>query len=57
MLTGIPLQCGPFYFPDMYAKLGLSGAAGVMCGIIAVVSLTPVLLIQLIDTKRQPQQN
>ncbi|KAJ6185273.1 hypothetical protein N7519_006574 [Penicillium mononematosum] len=49
--------CGPFYFPDMYANLGLSGAAGVMCGIIAVVSLTPVLLIQLIDTKRQPQQD
>ncbi|OQE35515.1 hypothetical protein PENCOP_c013G07552 [Penicillium coprophilum] len=48
--------CGPFYFPDMYATLGLSGAAGVMCGIIAVVSLAPVLLIQLIDTKRQPRQ-
>ncbi|KAJ5165718.1 uncharacterized protein N7500_007548, partial [Penicillium coprophilum] len=48
--------CGPFYFPDMYATLGLSGAAGVMCSIIAVVSLTPVLLIQLIDTRRQPQQ-
>lgn len=39
----------------MYANLGLSGAAGVMCGIMAVVSLTPVLLIQLIDTRRQPQ--
>ncbi|KAJ6147159.1 hypothetical protein N7497_009141 [Penicillium chrysogenum] len=49
--------CGPFYFPDMYANLGLSGAAGVMCGIIAVVSLTPVLLIHSIDTKRQPQQD
>ncbi|CAG7944579.1 unnamed protein product [Penicillium nalgiovense] len=49
--------CGPFYFPDMYANLGLSGAAGVMCGIIAVVSLAPVLLIQLIDTKRQPRQD
>ncbi|KAJ5443098.1 Major facilitator superfamily domain general substrate transporter [Penicillium cf. griseofulvum] len=49
--------CGPFYFPDMYAKLGLSGAAGVMCGIIAIVSLTPVLLIQLIDIRRQPQQH
>jgi hypothetical protein len=41
----------------MYANLGLSGAAGVMCGIIAVVSLTPVLLIHTIDTKRQPQQD
>ncbi|KAL3460048.1 major facilitator superfamily domain-containing protein [Aspergillus heterothallicus] len=37
---------GPFYFPDMFATLKFSGAAGVMCGIVAVAALLPTVAIQ-----------
>ncbi|KAL2793297.1 MFS general substrate transporter [Aspergillus keveii] len=37
---------GPFYFPDMFETLKLSGAAGVMCGIVAVAALLPTVAIQ-----------
>ncbi|KAJ5088891.1 hypothetical protein N7456_012507, partial [Penicillium angulare] len=42
---------GPFYFPDMFAALGLGGAAGVMVAIIAGASLLPVIALQLALTR------
>lgn len=36
----------------MYDRLTLGGAAGLMCGIIAVASLAPTLLIQIVDSRR-----
>ncbi|GAD99525.1 hypothetical protein PVAR5_8240 [Paecilomyces variotii No. 5] len=44
---------GPFYFPDMFAALGLGGAAGLMCGLIVVASLAPTVIIQVIDSRRK----
>ncbi|KAL2849300.1 major facilitator superfamily domain-containing protein [Aspergillus pseudodeflectus] len=37
---------GPFYFPDMFETLKLSGAAGVMCGVVAIAALLPTVAIQ-----------
>jgi hypothetical protein len=37
---------GPFWFPDMFSRLGLSGSAGLMVGIIIVFSILPTILIQ-----------
>lgn len=38
---------GPFWFPDMFANVGLKGSAGLMVGIILVVSVGCVVLLQL----------
>jgi hypothetical protein len=37
---------GPFWFPDMFTNLGLRGSAGLMVGIIVVVSILPTVFIQ-----------
>ena len=37
---------GPFWFPDMFANVGLSGSAGLMVGIIVVVAVLPIIFIQ-----------
>ncbi|KAE8447004.1 hypothetical protein EG329_011138 [Mollisiaceae sp. DMI_Dod_QoI] len=37
---------GPFWFPDMFSSLGLSGSAGLMVGIIIVFSVLPTIFIQ-----------
>ncbi|CZR55677.1 related to synaptic vesicle transporter SVOP and related transporters (major facilitator superfamily) [Phialocephala subalpina] len=37
---------GPFWFPDMFTSLGLSGSAGLMVGIIVVFSTLPTIFIQ-----------
>jgi len=37
---------GPFWFPDMFSSLGLSGSAGLMVGIIVVVAILPTMFIQ-----------
>lgn len=37
---------GPFWFPDMIASLGTSGSAGLMAGIIFIVSWVPIALLQ-----------
>lgn len=37
---------GPFWFPDMFTNTGLSGSAGIMIGIVVVVSIIPTLFIQ-----------
>ncbi|OJJ08772.1 hypothetical protein ASPVEDRAFT_89981 [Aspergillus versicolor CBS 583.65] len=37
---------GPFYFPIMFETLKLSGAAGVMCAVVAVAALIPTVAIQ-----------
>ncbi|KAF9885477.1 hypothetical protein FE257_012913 [Aspergillus nanangensis] len=38
---------GPFYFPAMFEGLGMGGAAGVMCALIAVSALAPTIFIQM----------
>ncbi|KAJ5676461.1 uncharacterized protein N7477_002094 [Penicillium maclennaniae] len=42
---------GPFYFPQMFAALGLGGAAGVMVAIIGGCALVPIIAIQITATK------
>ncbi|KAJ5628763.1 hypothetical protein N7490_010991 [Penicillium lividum] len=42
---------GPFYFPDMFAALGLGGAAGVMVAIIAGCSLCPMIAVHIAATR------
>lgn len=37
---------GPFWFPDMLSSLGLGGSAGLMCGLVVVVSILPIMFIQ-----------
>jgi len=37
---------GPFWFPDMFASLGDAGSAGLIVGIIFVVSVLPIVLLQ-----------
>lgn len=44
-------QIGPFYFPAMFAALGLGGAAGVMVSIIAGCALFPVIVVQCVSTR------
>ncbi|KAL2826751.1 major facilitator superfamily domain-containing protein [Aspergillus pseudoustus] len=43
---------GPFYFPHMFETLKLSGAAGVMCGIVAFAALLPTAAIQFAASRR-----
>ncbi|KAL2858539.1 MFS multidrug transporter [Aspergillus pseudoustus] len=38
---------GPFYFPPMFDGLGMGGAAGVMCALIAVSAFAPTVFIQI----------
>ncbi|KAI9834410.1 MAG: hypothetical protein M1819_003021 [Sarea resinae] len=38
---------GPFWFPKMYASLGLGGGAGLECGLIAAASVLPVAMLQM----------
>ena len=37
---------GPFWFPDMFASLGLTGSGGLMVGIIVVFGILPIIFIQ-----------
>jgi len=37
---------GPFWFPDMFSSLGLSGSGGLIAGIVAVFALLPTMFIQ-----------
>jgi hypothetical protein len=37
---------GPFWFPDMFASLGLRGSAGLMVGIIVMFAILPTMFIQ-----------
>jgi len=37
---------GPFWFPDMFSSLGLSGSGGLIAGIVAVFGLLPTIFIQ-----------
>ncbi|KAJ9268914.1 hypothetical protein DTO212C5_5115 [Paecilomyces variotii] len=37
---------GPFWFPDMFTNLGLRGSAGLIAGLVAVVSVLPIMLLQ-----------
>ncbi|KAJ6116225.1 hypothetical protein N7512_005950 [Penicillium capsulatum] len=45
-------QLGPFYFPDMFATLGLGGAAGVMVAIVGGCAMLPIIAVQLIATRQ-----
>ncbi|PGH01234.1 hypothetical protein AJ79_07966 [Helicocarpus griseus UAMH5409] len=42
---------GPFYFPYMFETLNFAGSAGLMCGLIAVFSLLPVVILQFVRTR------
>ncbi|KAJ5994704.1 hypothetical protein N7481_001681 [Penicillium waksmanii] len=42
---------GPFYFPDMFAAVGLGGAAGVMVAIIAASALLPIIAVHSAATR------
>ncbi|KAG0645532.1 MFS general substrate transporter [Hyphodiscus hymeniophilus] len=37
---------GPFWFPDMFASIGLDGSAGLMVGMIVACSIIPIVFIQ-----------
>ncbi|RDW80931.1 hypothetical protein BP5796_05629 [Coleophoma crateriformis] len=37
---------GPFWFPNMFASLGLPGSAGLMVGIVLLCSMLPVAILQ-----------
>ena len=37
---------GPFWFPDMFDTIGLRASAGLMAGLVVVVSLVPIGLLQ-----------
>jgi len=39
-------RTGPFWFPDMFSSIGLSGSAGLMVGLIVVFSILPTVFIQ-----------
>jgi hypothetical protein len=39
-------RIGPFWFPDMFTNVGLSGSAGLMVGIIVVFAILPTIFIQ-----------
>lgn len=36
----------PFWIPQMFGNLGYGGSAGLMSGLIVVVSILPVLIVQ-----------
>ncbi|KAG9245629.1 major facilitator superfamily domain-containing protein [Calycina marina] len=38
---------GPFWFPDVFTNVGLTGTAGIMAGLIIGVSILPTILIQM----------
>jgi hypothetical protein len=40
------MRTGPFWFPDMFSSLGLSGSGGLMVGIIAVFAVLPTVFLQ-----------
>lgn len=42
---------GPFWYPDMFAKVGVAASAGVMCGIVAGVSIVPVAVLHFSGRK------
>jgi hypothetical protein len=42
-------KLGPFWFPDMFSSLGLSGSAGLMVGLIVVFAILPTIFIQYVQ--------
>ena len=38
---------GPFWFPSMFASVGIAGSAGVMCGITVAAAVLPVVACQV----------
>ncbi|KAE8354365.1 major facilitator superfamily domain-containing protein [Aspergillus coremiiformis] len=44
---------GPFYFPSMFKRLNMGGAAGIMCAIIGVCALVPVVALQVVTHRRR----
>lgn len=38
---------GPFWFPDMFDAIGLSGSAALMCSLMVVFALFPFILLQI----------
>lgn len=43
---------GPFWFPDMLQTVGLPGSAGILTGMVVVVSLLPTLYLQFWKGRR-----
>lgn len=48
---------GPFYFADMFERLGFGGAGGLMAGIIIVVAGGITLFLQVVERKKWSQRN
>ena len=48
--ANVPVQIGPFYYPDMFGNLGFGGAAGLMAGIVALFGALPIAVIQWTDS-------
>ncbi|TAQ88454.1 hypothetical protein B7494_g3225 [Chlorociboria aeruginascens] len=46
---------GPFWFPRMFAELGLRGSAGLIVGLVVLVSVLPVVGVQVLG--RRIRQN
>lgn len=47
---------GPFWFPDMFTNLGLRGSAGLIAGLVAVVSVLPIMLLQWKGASRRKRR-
>ncbi|KAJ5704299.1 hypothetical protein N7493_011437 [Penicillium malachiteum] len=46
---------GPFYFPYMFAALGLDGAAGIMVVIVSGAALLPIVAVQMAARRHDAQ--
>ncbi|KAJ5712151.1 hypothetical protein N7488_006307 [Penicillium malachiteum] len=46
---------GPFYFPYMFAALGLDGAAGIMVVIVSGAALLPIVAVQMTARRHEAQ--
>lgn len=52
-LTNMPLQIGPFYFPDLYGSLGFAGGSGLLVGLIFVFAVIPVAIVHFRGRERK----
>jgi hypothetical protein len=46
---------GPFYFPQMFASLGLGGSGGLLAGLVGVCAWLPVVIVHYIGWRRRPK--
>jgi MFS family permease len=43
---------GPFYFPDMFATLGLAGAGGLMAALVGVCAMVPIIVVHFVGARK-----